>query len=340
MRAALIGLPFSGKSTIFKALTGVETGKKEETVGTIKVPDERVDKLADLYNPKKKTYAEFILSDFTVPVSKSSIINPKVKNMIQKTDLLIFMIRNFDSIMTAAPVDAVSEYSALRDEMILSDSITVEKRLDMEQKEKKNPPELETLKKLHAILEEGKMPLEHDFTNNDAVKVSNYNFLTMKKKIVLVNQSEGEFNIPESIKNEIEKDRLDAFCVSAALELELSELSFEEQCEFFEGYGLHETSRERFIKNAYKALGLISFFTAGSDEVKAWPIKRGICAADAAGKIHSDIQRGFIRAETVHFDDFIQYRSEAECKKAALYRLNGKEYQVKDGDIINFRFNV
>ena len=340
MRAALIGLPFSGKSTVFQALTGIETGKKEETIGTIKVPDKRIDKLSELYNPKKKTYAEFVLSDFAVPHSKDSAVSAKVKNMIQKTDLLIFVIRNFDSIMTADAKDAVAEYSALRDEMIITDTIVIERRLEREQKEKKNPPELGTLKRLHAVLEEGKMPLESDFSADELTHVSNYNFLTLKKKIVLLNQPEGEFDVPEDIKAEIEKDGLEAFCVSAALELELAELSSEEQLEFLNDYGLTETARERFIKSSYHALGLISFLTAGADEVRAWPIRKGTPAVEAAGKIHSDIQRGFIRAETVHFDDFIKYGSEAECKKAAAYRLEGKEYAVKDGDIINFRFNV
>jgi len=340
MRAALIGLPFSGKSSVFQALTGIETGKKEETIGTIKVPDVRIDRLSELYNPKKKTYAEFVLSDFSVPISKDSVVSPKVKNLIQKTDLLIFVIRNFDSIMTADATDAVSEYSLLRDEMIIADTIVIERRLEREMKEKKNPPELGMLKRLHAVLEEGKMPSEEDFSVDDVAMVSNFNFLTMKKKIVLINQPEGEFDVPQDIADEIKKDGLEAFCVSAALELELSELSSEEQLEFLEDYGLKETAKERFIKSSYQALGLISFLTAGEDEVRAWPIKNGTIAVEAAGKIHSDIQRGFIRAETVYFEDFIKYGSEAECKKAAAYRLEGKEYPVKDGDIINFRFNV
>lgn len=340
MRAALIGLPFAGKSTVFQALTGIEAGKKEETIGTIKVPDHRIDKLSKLYNPKKKTYAEFVLSDYSVPPSKDSVVSPKVKNLIQKTDLLIFVLRNFDSIMTADATDAVSEYMALRDEMIITDFIVIERRLEREKKEKKNPPELGILKKLFAILEDNKMPQDGDFTEDEAALLANSNFLTMKKKIVLINQPEGEFEIPEEIKTAIEKDNLEAFCVSAALELELAELSAEEQLEFLNDYGLTETAKERFIRSSYQALGLISFLTAGEDEVRAWPIKNGTPAVQAAGKIHSDIQRGFIRAETIYYEDFIKHGSEAECKKAAAYRLEGKAYTVKDGDIINFRFNV
>lgn len=340
MKAALIGLPFSGKSTVFQALTGIESGKKEETVGTIKVPDERIDRLAGIYNPKKKTYSEFVLSDYTVPPSKESALPAKVKNMIQKSDLLIMTLRNFDSLMTSDAADPTAEYKKIKEDMILTDFVVIEKRLEREMKEKKNPPELKVLQRLRDVFESGGFPSADTVSPEEAELIANYNFLSLKKMIVLVNQPEGEQGIPESLTKQLEADGISYFCVSAPLEVELSELSPEEQAEFLKDYGLTESASVRFIKSAYSALGLISFLTAGSDEVRAWPIKNGTPALFAAGKIHSDIQRGFIRAEVVHFDDFIRYGSEAECKKAAAYRLEGKEYVVKDGDIINFRFNV
>ena len=340
MKAALIGLPFSGKSTVFQALTGIESGKKEETVGTIKVPDERIDKLADIYNPKKKTYSEFVLSDYTVPPSKESALPAKVKNMIQKSDLLILTLRNFDSLMTSDPADPTAEYKKIKEDMILTDFVVIEKRLEREMKEKKNPPELKVLQRLRDLFENGEFPVADTVSPEEAELIANYNFLSLKKMIVLVNQPEGEQAVPEGLAKQLEADGISCFCVSAPLEVELSELAPEEQIEFLKDYGLSESASVRFIKSAYSALGLISFLTAGSDEVRAWPIKNGTPALYAAGKIHSDIQRGFIRAEVVHFDDFIKYGSEAECKKAAAYRLEGKEYVVKDGDIINFRFNV
>ncbi|MBO4440590.1 redox-regulated ATPase YchF [bacterium] len=340
MKAALIGLSFSGKSTVFQALTGIESGKKEETVGTIKVPDERIDRLAEIYSPKKKTYSEFVLSDYTVAPAKESAIAPKVKNMIQKSDLLILTVRNFESLMTADKVDPMGEYQRLKEDLILTDFVVVERRLEREQKEKKNPPELKVLQRLRNIFENGEFPKSSVVTPEESELIENYNFLSMKKIIVLVNQPEGVQEIPEDFKKQLEADNISYFCVSAPLEVELSELSPEEQAEFLEDYGLTESAGVRFIKSAYSSLGLISFLTAGNDEVRAWPIKNGTPALLAAGKIHSDIQRGFIRAEVIHFDDFIKYGSEAECKKAAAYRLEGKEYVVRDGDIINFRFNV
>jgi ribosome-binding ATPase len=340
MRASLIGLPFSGKSSVFQALTGIEAGKKEESIGTIKVPDERIDKLSEIYSPKKKTYAEFVLSDFMVPASKDTVISPKIKNMIQKTDLLILVLRNFESLHTADPVDPCSEYRKLKDDLIITDFLVVERRIEREIKEKKNPPEINVLKKLHKILENGDLPKEDSISEDESELVSNYNFLSLKKRIVLVNQPEGANEIPVTLSELLAKDNIDHFCVSAPLEVELSELDPEEQAEFLKDYGLTESAKIRFIKSAYNSLGLISFLTAGADEVRAWPIKKGTPAAFAAGKIHSDIQRGFIRAETIHYNDFVKYGSESECKKAAAYRLEGKEYPVKDGDIINFRFNV
>lgn len=340
MRAALIGFPFSGKSSVFQALTGIESGKKEETIGTIKVPDERIDKLSEIYNPKKKTYGEFVLSDFTVPPVKDSAVSPKVKNMVQKTDLLIFVLRNFDSLMTSTPVDAVSEYQKMKEELIIGDFVVVERRIEREQKEKKNLPEINILKKLSVMLENGELPGENKISDDDAALVANYNFLSMKKIIVLINQPEGKMEVPQKLIEILKNDGIEYFCVSAPIEIELAELSPEEQIEFLKDYGLTESAKIRFIKSAYHSLGLISFLTAGADEVRAWPIKNGTPAVMAAGKIHSDIQRGFIRAETIHYADFVKYGSESECKKAAAYKLEGKEYVVKDGDIINFRFNV
>ena len=242
--------------------------------------------------------------------------------------------------MTSDATDAATEYKKIKEDLILTDFVVVEKRLEREMKEKKNPPELKILQRLRDLFESGEFPAHDTVSPEEAELIANYNFLSLKKIIVLLNQPEGEQNIPEELKKQLEADGISYFCVSAPLEVELSELTPEEQTEFLKDYGLTESASVRFIKSAYAALGLISFLTAGSDEVRAWPIKNGTPALFAAGKIHSDIQRGFIRAEVVHFDDFIKYGSEAECKKAAAYRLEGKEYVVKDGDIINFRFNV
>ncbi len=340
MKAALIGTPFSGKSSVFQALTGLVPGKKEESIGTIKVPDERVDRLTDIYLPKKKTYAEFVLSDFNVPVSKDTVISPKIKNMIQKTDLIILVLRNFESVLTVEGVDPVSEYLKVKEDLIINDFLVVERRIEREKKEKKDLPEKKVLQKLYSILENGEFPQRDFISEDEAELVSNYKFLSLKEMIVLVNQPEGQNQVPEKLKRMLHEDKVDSFCVSAPFEVELAELEPEEQTEFLKDYGLTESAKTRFIKSAYHSLGLISFLTTGPDEVRAWPIKKGTSAVVAAGKIHSDIQRGFIRAETIHYDDFVKYGSESECKKAGAYRLEGKEYSVRDGDIVNFRFNV
>lgn len=340
MRAALIGHPFSGKTTVFEALTGIPEAKKEENIGTIKVPDARIDRLAEIYKPKKKTYAEFVLTDYNIAASKDALLASQVKNLIQKADLLIFVLRNFDSIMTAEPKDPLTEYRKLKDELLLTDLIIAEKRIEREAKEKKNPPEMPAIKKLHAILEKGEFPTPGTFAADELALISNYSFLTLKKRIALVNDPEGGAPLSPEFTAAIAADGVLSFPVCATLEKDLSQMAEEEQLEFLKGYGLTESARIRFIRTAYETLGLISFLTAGEDEVRAWPIRKGTPAVEAAGKIHSDIQRGFIRAETIHFDDFNKYGSEAECKKAGHYRLEGKEYPVKDGDIINFRFNV
>lgn len=340
MRAALIGLPVSGKTTVFEALTGIPEAKKEENLGTIKVPDARIDRLNEIYKPKKKTYAEFVLTDFNIAATKEAILPSQVKNLIQKADLLIFVLRNFDSVMTADPKDPLGEYRKLKDELLLTDLITAEKRIEREAKEKKSPPEMPAIKKLHAILEKSTFPTPGAFTPDELAHMANYNFLTLKKRIALVNEPEGGAPLSPEFTAAIAADGVLSFAVCATLEKDLAQMAAEEQAEFLKGYGLAEPARARFIRTAYETLGLISFLTAGEDEVRAWPIRKGTPAVEAAGKIHSDIQRGFIRAETIHFDDFAKYGSEAECKKAGHYRLEGKEYVVKDGDIINFRFNV
>ncbi len=340
MRAALIGLPFSGKTTVFEALTGIAEAKKEENLGTIKVPDPRIDRLTEIYKPKKKTYAEFILSDYNIAAAKDALLPAQVKNLIQKSDLLILVIRAFDSPMTTAPTNPAEEYHKLKEELLLTDLVTAERRLEREAKEHKNPPEMPVIRKLHGMLEHGTLPAADTFSADELFLVANYNFLTLKKRLVLVNEPEGGAALPPEFTAEMTSDGIVFFSVCAPLEKDLAQMTPDEQKEFLAGFGLSETARARFIHAAYETLGLISFLTAGEDEVRAWPIRKGTTAVEAAGKIHSDIQRGFIRAETIHYDDFIRHGSETECKKAGLYRLEGKEYLVKDGDIIHFRFNV
>jgi len=340
MRAALIGVPFSGKTTLFEALTGVPTGRKEESLASIKVPDTRIDRLSEVFNPGKTTYAEFTLSDFNPEGAKAETIPAKVKNMLQKMDMLILVVRDFDSVLTDKPRDPLAEYAALRDEIILSDFMVTSKRLEREAKEHKNPLDLPVLKKLNESFENNRLPDDDAYSAQDRELVANYAFLTLKKRIVLVNKPEGETVIPPVLAGQLQKENVLYFAVSGTLEKELMEIPPADRAEFLKGYGLEGTARDRLLTTAYESMNLISFLTVGSDEVRAWPIRRGMTAVEAAGKIHSDIARGFIRAEVVPFETFMKHGSEDECKKANAYRLTGKDYVVQDGDIVNFRFNV
>ena len=255
-------------------------------------------------------------------------------------DLLIILLRNFDTGMAKDPKDPAQEYQKLKDEILLTDFMVLEKRIEREAKEKKNPPEMPILKKLIATVEKNEFPKPEDYSQSDQKMAANYNFLSMKKRIVLINQEEGVVEIPAGLKKQLEADGVQYFSLSATLEKELVQLNPEEQLEFLKGFGLKESARNAFVPCALNALGLISFITSGEDEVRAWPFRKGSTAVETAEKIHTDIARGFIRAEVIAYEDFKKHGSEAECKKAGVYRLEGKEYIVKDGDIISFRFNV
>jgi ribosome-binding ATPase len=340
MHASIIGAQYSGKTLSLQALTGIEYPKKEEIIGTIKVPDERIDYLSGLYKPKKTTYAELLISDYNIPPTENTIISSKTKNYIQKSDLLICVLRNFDSQLSENPKNPLKEYIKIKEEIIFSDLFTIEKRLEKEEKEKKNPPEIKIIKKLNEILNQNRYPKEDEFTNDELITIVNFSFLSLKKIIVLLNQQEGIFEIPDELTKNLKEDNISCFQISATLENELNKIPEDERQSFLSSYGLNEPASSKFIKHTYNSMGLISFFTVGEDEVKAWSIKKDMSAQEAAGKIHSDIQRGFIKAEVMSYEDLQSLGSEAECKKAGKFRLEGKDYSVKDGDIISYRFNV
>ena len=341
MKVSLLGLPASGKSLILETLTGTKnTGLKEENMYSIKVPDERIEYLKNIYNPKKSTLAEIVLIDYNIQNDKKEVIASKIKNLIQKSDILLFILRNFNTFLTDSPLDPALEYAKLKDEIILTDCLTIEKRLERESRERKNTPDINVIKKILTILESNKFPKESDFSAEDLKQIANYNFLSLKKIIAIVNQEEGKSEIPTALADIFKKDNISYFSISAVIENELNTIPPADRGVFLQEYGLSESANTRMIKHIYKELGYISFLTTGEDEVRAWPIKSGLNAWQAAGKIHSDIEKGFIRAEVIGYDDFIKYNSEAECKKAGKFRLEGKEYIVKDGDIINFRFNL
>ena len=340
MRAVLIGPEGSGKTTVFTALTGVEPGKKEESIGTLKVPDKRIDFTATIFHPKKLVYAEFVLTDINASGQSKAILCPKTKEAAQKAEMLIVVARNFPSQMTDAPADPIADYRKIIDELIITDYIVIENRLEREKKDRKPLQEHAVLTKLLGELGNSKLPAEGLLTEDELRLVANYNFLTLKKRMVLVNQPEDNLVIAPHVEQKLKEDGVAFFPICAPLQREVSAFSPAERGSFLASYGLTESAGETFIREAYNALGLISFLTVGEDECRAWPIRKGMTALEAASKIHSDIARGFIRAETIRYENFVKYGSEAECKKAGAFRLEGKEYIVNDGDIIHFRFNV
>ena len=321
MRIGLVGFPGSGKTTVFNALTGLQGGYGKTNLGTVKVPDERVDALARLFKPKKTTYAEITFSD------AAGISGDQTLAAMREMDALCHVVRGFGD--DAAPA---SDARKFEDEMNLADLLIVEKRMERLQREKSKGAELPLMERLKAALEAG-TPLRDltDITADEWTMLAGFRFLTAKPLLLVLNvaESDAAMTPPEGF-----------VVLAGQVEMDIAQMAPEEQQEFAASLGLAEPAIGRFIHAAYKLLDLISFLTAGEDECRAWPIKRGTTAPKAAAKIHSDIERGFIRAEVVRWEDLVHYGSEAKCREAGKLRSEGKEYVVQDGDVINFRFNV
>lgn len=351
-----------GKTTVFNLVTNAGaqtsnflTGKADINVSAARVPDRRVVFLTDLYKPRRTVYAQVQFSDVPGLVQGSSQgkgVGNQFLDGIRNADLLVHVVRAFKN----ADVPHVDgEINPLRDietvdmELLFADMELIEKRIHRIEGGKKiakeNLEELQVLKKCYAALE-NETPLQRlDLTEEEQKTLVNYNFLTEKKVILVVNTDEEQFkagNYPGKKElNDLAASRgIKIIEVCGLLEAEISELPPEDRELFMSDLGVEELGVERLALAAYETLGLISFFTVGEDEVKAWTIHRGTDAKRAAGKIHSDIERGFIRAEVVKYSDLVELASMAKVKEKGLARLEGKEYIVQDGDIINFRFNV
>ncbi len=357
MKIAIFGLPFSGKTTVFNCLTR-DFGHEEERGGSIsrlkakvrsslavvKVPDERVDKLREIYKPRKTTYAEIVFEDISTPEDRvsSAVLDAHGATCIRNADVAAIVLRNFLSPLLDAPPDPVRDFTSLEDEFLLADLGIVERRLDRLVRERSAGVERKTLEKCIKHLEEGYPLRILELTRNEMESIKGYGLLTLKKLLVLVNTSEdAPMDIPEDLAEAVFVRGSAAMSLCGSLEAEIANLSPEEADDFLKDLGVEQSGRERFIRHAFKTLGLISFLTTGEDECRAWPVTAGTSAHQAASVIHSDIQRGFIRAEVLSFEDFMANGgSEKKAKAAGRYRLEGKDYIVRDGDIISFRFNV
>jgi ribosome-binding ATPase len=355
VKVALVGMMQSGKSTILSAISGKEMpaaaiGQIWEAV--VPVPDERLDWLTALYKPKKTVHATINCLDlpgFSFTDEHGRVAARKLVNQVRTADMLVLVVRTFENPSVPAyrdRVDVRAELKELLDEILWADLEAITNRVEKLEAQVNKPTktqakdkaELEVQKKLQAAIEAG-TPLRTVVEGVDVEMTKSFGFLTLKPMIVLVNAGEGEAEKAWDFKG-IVHESVPVVGMCAKLEKELSQLDPESRAEFMKDLGVKESGAGKFIAGCYEALGLISFLTSGEDEVRAWPITRGTTALDAAGKIHSDIKRGFIRAETVAYSDIHALGDEKAVKAAGKMRLEGKQYVVQDGDIINFRFNV
>ncbi|MFC1493743.1 DUF933 domain-containing protein [Thermodesulfobacteriota bacterium] len=343
MKLGIIGLPQSGKSTIFAALTGARGDenkkgvKRDNRIASVKVFDERIDFLRSIYNPKKTIYASV---EYLMPSDTGSGSDSMIWNQARICDALIHVVKNFPDFNGVDPKSEV-DYKQLEDEMVLTDLIVVEKRIerieaDLKRGKKPDEKEHKLVLSCKELLEKG-IPLRKDEVLAKSPVLKGFTFLSAKPQLIIINNDDDNDILPEWSSGSMDQ-RIQA--VKGRLEMEIAAMSKEDAKEFLTEYGIVESALDRIIKESYQILNLISFFTVGEDEVKAWTIDKGTIALQAAGEIHSDIQKGFIRAEVLAYNDLIKYGSFKEAKNAGRVRLEGKEYLVEDGDIINYRFNV
>lgn len=364
MKLGIVGLPNVGKSTLFNAITkaGAEAANYpfctiEPNVGVVTVPDSRIDTLREVYNSKKTIYTSIEFCDIAGLVkgaSKGEGLGNKFLGHIREVAAIIHVVRGFDDdniVHVSGQINPLSDIETINMELILSDLEVLEKRAAKTQKnlkgDKSLAKELELLNKVIAFLEEGKSARAMELSDDDAEYVKSLDLLSYKPIIYVVNLSEDEINDTDNnervkqIKEFAKTEDAEVVCICARIEEEISELDKEEKEMFLTELGIDESGLDKLIKASYKLLNLISFLTAGEDEVRAWTIKRGTKAPQAAGKIHTDFERGFIRAETISYDKLMECNgSLAAAREKGFIRAEGKEYIVKDGDVMNFLFNV
>ncbi len=355
MHIGIIGPSASGKTTLFQALSALKTtpqGRKNEpSRAVIQVPDERVDKLSALFNPKKTTYATTEYIDVPHPGGSEAYPKGYMQNF-RTADTLAIVLRAFTypgEDPKTRQKEALDEYQELELAFILNDLVQIEKKLEMERKllkgKKSDPKSLamvDLLERLHAHLEEEKPIRNFELTPDEEKELRGYTFLSQKPQILVLNIDETMLEERHSLLESWKKEfpHLQILAIPSLIEAEMSELPDEERELFLAEYGVEEPALPAFIRASYKTLDLISFFTVGEDEVRAWTIPRGTNAQKAAGAIHSDLERGFIRAEVIDYADLLELGSLKAAKDKGILRLEGKTYIVQDGDILHIRFAV
>jgi len=360
VKICIVGLPQSGKSSLFSALTGALTeaaaAKGADPIAVVKVPDPRLEKLASIFEPKKKTAAaiEFVeLQGIQAGDPKQTSFSEQFLGKLRTADALLAVVRSFRDPAVAHPLDSVDsrrDLDVLETEFLLSDLAIVESRIDRLRKQvaaKKSDRDVRELAALEKCFESlgAETPLRQiDFTEDEAALLRGFRFLTLKPLIAVVNLDEdeirGETETLAPFAGWAARPKAAAVGLSARIESEIRQLADQDAAGFRSDFGIETSALDRLIATAYRMMGLISFFTVGGDEVKAWTVNDGTAATRAAGVIHSDIERGFIRAEVVSYEHFVVRGDIAGCRTDGTLRLEGKAYPVRDGDIINFRFAV
>ncbi len=365
MDIGIIGLPKAGKTTIFNALTGQEaevaeyvSARVEPNVAVVDVGDPRVDELTRRYEPRKTVYASIQFIDFVTPASHEAdasnresggIFSGEGITSVRNADVLLLVLRNFSNStldQLYGERDPLRDLDDIESELTLADQVIAERRLERihadharGKKNARSQAEERVMARVVETLDGGGAVRDLELTADERTMISGFRFLTAKPVLLVVNSDEERFGSDAAMLETLEK-RYPAIEFAGNFEMELSRMDPDDAAAFMEDVGISESARNRLTRFAYRMLGYISFFTVGEDEVRAWTVRDGANAQEAAGAIHSDLAKGFIRAECFTYDDLVSAGSEAALKQKGLIRLEGKEYRVKDGDILNIRFNV
>ncbi len=362
MQVTIVGVPGSGKTTVFNALTGghAETGsfsggRAAPNVSVVKVPDERVDRLAALFSPKKTTYADITYVDVAIPAgaAREGTVNPDVLAQIRNADALLHVARAFADPAAATAPDPWRDVDELDLEFTVADLLVIEKRLEKlttqgrhgSQAEREQAQrEDELLRRVEPHLSAGNPIRSFGLTDDEELLLRGYRFLTQKPVLVVLNIDEGRLPEADALeaagRDRYAQPHTDVAALAGKIEAEIGELPDDDARLFMDDLGIAEPSRGRVIRLTYALLGLFSFFTAGEDECRAWTLRTGSTAVDAAGAIHSDLARGFIRAQVIGVDELIEAGSMAEARKRGILRQEGKAYEVRDGEVLEILFNV